>query len=941
MRSAEGSETKADCEDPMIKAACLIDDDSCPAECKESSSDEKEDTVVKSGDLAVSAKAADGKKALIGGVSDLDTITFKTSEDVTISSITLERYGYSTKEQVKSVQLEDEDGNIIADAKEINSKGQVKLTLKKDYKTVDGVFKATVVLTTNDGQAEGLADNEKFTNGSTIGFKVIAAESTAKNLNLDDYEPYTYDLVNYAGSAVKFSSRNSATKDYNFEANKLYEVAKFRVKAPSDSAILVKGFTLTDDKLAEDFNDVPTPDDDDDDTVTWKGNAIDADKYAKDVTVTVDGKEVSGLKWKINKDDELVVSFDEVEVAGKETATIAVNMSFNEEFDKFGESVQYYIAELSKFNATDKKTGTRVSQDNEGTIESLRENAKWTVYTFKWAKTKLSGTKLWTVNAAAGSTNVKVAEGNITIAEAIRWDVVVSVDANTIAAVDEMRLVINWEEYDWKKNINTGKVTFKWVEIEKSGKVEIRVDLKSTDEIDGITNVTFSESLNSGSFAGFKYDESGKAADGEITGSINISDIRIQAAKASLSNSKSTKVELVAGETNRKTIFEGTYEAKKGAVTLKNFEITATANMIINANANKQPTFYVTIDNDEYDAKWSVNDNKAIWDIDDIEVADGKSVKVKVEIEFTPDVDDITAYNTFNIALEGEDEDNNPAGAADEDTVRVEVVEQGTINVTDSSAKKTILLRSNRNLAEFTIKPSKSSDDEIILNTIEFTFESDAQDIDYTDLKFTIDDDDYTSTTNPAIVPAGAADTYVITQIGTSVPSKWVVVKVTLKSEPEEIAKVNLNISEINEKEINSEFSKYYVPATVKITQNNGKGKDTTTYTAVFDNDTSNTISNLKLYVSGACGTTYPDGIDSTADDTVGAGFCEVASKESLSESAEGNKLSANNADTSHSIAAVYYKVGNTPVTILKTEFENFFENAYSDDDLMVYSNKS
>jgi hypothetical protein len=50
----------------MIKAACLIDDDSCPAECKESSSDEKEDTVVKSGDLAVTAKAADGRKALIG-----------------------------------------------------------------------------------------------------------------------------------------------------------------------------------------------------------------------------------------------------------------------------------------------------------------------------------------------------------------------------------------------------------------------------------------------------------------------------------------------------------------------------------------------------------------------------------------------------------------------------------------------------------------------------------------------------------------------------------------------------------------------------------------------------------------------------------------------------------------------------------------------------------
>jgi hypothetical protein len=44
--------------------------------------------------------------------------------------------------------LEDEDGNIIADAKTLNNKGQVKLTLKKDYKTVDGTYKATVVVKT-------------------------------------------------------------------------------------------------------------------------------------------------------------------------------------------------------------------------------------------------------------------------------------------------------------------------------------------------------------------------------------------------------------------------------------------------------------------------------------------------------------------------------------------------------------------------------------------------------------------------------------------------------------------------------------------------------------------------------------------------------------------------------------------------------------------------
>jgi len=877
----------------------------------------------------------------------LDTITFKTSEEVTISSITLERYGYSTIDDIETVQLEDEDGNVIADAKEPNSKGQVKLTLKKDYKTVDGTFKATVVVTTRTLPGTAAPYNDpKLKNGSTLGFKVISAESTAKNLNLDDYNPYTYDLVNYAGSAVQFSSRNSATKDHNFEAGEAYEIAKFRVKAPADAAILVKGFTLTDDQLTEDA------------VVTWKGNVIDADKYAKDVTVTINGKEVKGLKWNINKSDELVISFNEVEIAWKETATIAVSMSFTEEFDNFWKSVQYYIADLTKFNAIDKKTETRVS-DPTKTLEALRANKKWTVYTFKGGKIKLSGTKLWVVNAAAGSTNVKVAEWEINITEAIRWDVVVTLkDNDSVTAIDEIRLVVNGEEYDGTRDAANKKFTFKGVEIEKSGKVEVRVDLKSSDELGAISAITFAESLNSASFINFKYDETSEPIDSDrISGSLSVSNVRIQAAKANLKNNNTKKVELVIGETNRKTIFEGTYEAKKWAVTLKNFEVTSTAPLAINAGSTKMPTFYVTIDNEEYDANWLANNckdasNNAIacakWDIDDIEVADGKSVNVKVEIEYTPADAANGGYNTFNIALEWEDEDNNEAGKADEDTVRVEVVKQGTIDVTDSSAKKTVLLRSDRTVAEFRIKPSKSSDDEIILNTFKFRWLNGAiktatAATDEEWLKINIDGDDYTTTSNPKIVADG--NDWKIENIGTSIPAEWLVVKVSLKSEYETATKRMFIVSEINGKAINSEFTKYYVPAKLKITQNNAKGKDTTTYTAELDNDTSLTVAALKLYVdqvSWACpaGTTAGTITWLTTK-------CVIASKDSLSEwSAEDNKFSANNADSARSITAISYEVGtisdqNPAIVILKSEFENFFENAYGDDDLMVYSNKS
>ena len=99
MRADEGATEKADCNDPVVKAACLLDSEACPAECKESSED-KTDEVVKSGSLVVTADAATGRSAIKGAASDLDTLTFKTSENVEITKVVLERYGYSTQDDV-------------------------------------------------------------------------------------------------------------------------------------------------------------------------------------------------------------------------------------------------------------------------------------------------------------------------------------------------------------------------------------------------------------------------------------------------------------------------------------------------------------------------------------------------------------------------------------------------------------------------------------------------------------------------------------------------------------------------------------------------------------------------------------------------------------------------------------------------------------------------
>jgi hypothetical protein len=287
----------------------------CPAACREDAKDE--DKVVKSGDLAITAKATEGRKVVVPGVSDTDTITFKSSEEVEITKVVLERYGYSDADLVDEVRLEDQDGNVIADGKGL-SKDKATLTIKKDYRATDGTLKATIVVSTTGTTA-----------GGTIGFKVVDVESSAKNLNLEDYTPYTYDTVNYSGTTVEVNIKGTA-KDYNYEEGESYEIARLQVKAGS-SIVSVKGFTLT------------------------NAGKLDMEKFLNKLTVKADGKDVDGLKYSINRDDQLVVSFDEMTIDMNKRVLFVVSATLAD-FDDYGDNVAYYLGSKSDINATEKKT---------------------------------------------------------------------------------------------------------------------------------------------------------------------------------------------------------------------------------------------------------------------------------------------------------------------------------------------------------------------------------------------------------------------------------------------------------------------------------------------------------------------------------------------------------------------------------------------------------
>jgi hypothetical protein len=286
----------SECNDPAVLLACSLGSDSCPAACKDNEAvvdEEGNPVVVKSGDLSITATAATNRKAIIGSTSDLDTITLKASEAITLNSLTLERFGYSSADGTITVWLEDENGTEITSHKTLTSKDEVTLSIKKDYKELDATDTITIVSSISDTAKAG-----------TLGFKVTAADSSAKNLDLSDYDPYTYDMVEYKGTNVNVEVKGKNTQ-YNYTEGEYYEVARLKVSANS-SNILVNGFSF-----------INNPD----------GTKLDLSDFVDDVKVTVNGEKVGKVSYNAKKSD-FDVNFDSITIENKKNATFVIEVSF-------------------------------------------------------------------------------------------------------------------------------------------------------------------------------------------------------------------------------------------------------------------------------------------------------------------------------------------------------------------------------------------------------------------------------------------------------------------------------------------------------------------------------------------------------------------------------------------------------------------------------------
>ena len=830
MRS-EGNDAVVDCEDPMTVIACTTDTDACPAKCREAASDET-DGVVKAGDLAVKSSAAEDRKVVVQAwdpeadwaVSDLDTLTFRTSEEVTLTKVVLEKYGYADASLVKSVWLEDEDGTVISNKANVTTKGLATLSLKKDYKKVDGTLNATIVVETVNGS----------TVGWTIGFKVKDVTSTAANVDLGNYKAYQYDVVAYNGTVATVTAR-AWEKSYNYEAWESYEVAKFKVKAPEDSSIVVRGFTLTNEwELTASEEGASAPE------------RLDISKFLDKVSVKVDGKDAKAT-YKINKKELTISLSSDVELAARQTLEVVVYASLDEDFDEYGTAIHFAMA--SAWLSASDKNDARITVDVDG--------AAFMSYIFKWGKVKFTSTKLGNVDAALGSVDVKIAEWNVTVAEPVEWSVsfavkwVTSGNANSADAIDTIRLFVGEDEFEG--NVANGVATFEDVEISESGKVRILVDLKEGVEYENLY-ITF------GSLE-WDLEYTDGEGDAETSGPIYVSRLNLTAAKWSLTNSLTSKndAEFKNGELNTIVVFDGTYTAKKQDVELQEWSIEGDA---LELNNKTKVRFLVTVGN--ADGEDDYVNGAAEGDLsEDVLVKVGESVKVKVEaeidaneVEICPTEADAEApcefpkeLGRFTLTLNGVDMNDNPAGEASRKTVALSIVKIGSVVIETPSTAKTVLRKAaDQPLASVTVKPEGNS--EATIESVVINYEMEALE-DLSDWDDMDPDEIFTLYVDWDPVEFEMGDGTITAEwLSVNIKSEWAEVKLELNEE----WAIDFLVTSItvNTETSAKQFRKMFVPALVKISAQKDLNGLKTVFTYSVEKKSSDHVYNVEIKLDEA-----------------------------------------------------------------------------------------
>ena len=825
MRADESYTPVEGCSAEELLACITADDyDACIAECN--GGEEPEDPIVtKKGTLNVSAVANNWVKAIIDGVSELDTIKLNASEAINVEKVTLERYGYTKNAGVK-VWLENTDGVVISNEKELTTtKDDIALTIKKDFRDATDTKEYVIVadiaawecddgvsLTETACTAGGGAWTVNHTAGETIWFKVTDVVSSAETLKIASYTPTEYTLAVNNSSAITATLKGK-TMTYNYAEWESYQVAKVRVQA-SNAEISVNGLTIR---------------------TAWVHD-LDLKRFVDKVEVLWDDGIALRLSATDVKADSIKVTFPAQTIAAKKNADFTILLKLKD-FDMFGQKAEFDMAD-GDLAAIETKTSTRVNT-------TVANKTPGYVYTFEWSKIKVTNTNLWNVSAAKWANDVVVAEWTIEINEPVELNSFTITPTLTKGTekIESLELWLNGSLVE-EATLTAGKFVFPKTLIEKSGKLQFVADIDDTSTDGTVTFSPFNKTALTVAGKVGKYDESGKSIDANnFAGAITFSRLNIEFAKWNLENTLTKKVEIITDWTStKKVVFDGTYTASKGDVYLNEMTITETAGKKL--ATDESISFYLTINGEEVSDSTINNTTTTTLNetFGDVLIKKWEKATIKVEAEVVAN----TAKDlVYELQLDWEDADGAAITPSAENMTTISLVTAGSVTVVATTSNDVMLRWSNVSLAKFTVK-SNLEWTRLVDFAVSWLQEPDTTTFAANDIKVTVDwtvldsTSDYTITAWALAISAGVIDE--------AVDSDGIVVEIIYKWELAD-GTYNVVLDTVNTSTINKTFTKYVVPALVKVTSQENLW-DTTKYTfSVEKADESYDISALTLSV--------------------------------------------------------------------------------------------
>ena len=319
-----------------------------------------------------------------------------------------------------------------------------------------------------------------------------------------------------------------------------------------------------------------------------------------------------------------------------------------------------------------------------------------------------------TIEAAAGSTDVEIAKGKLTVAEPVKFGGVKALvaKASTANILSALKIEIGGSTYELTR-ANDGKTYSTTDEIYVSRTSDVRIIANIESNASENSSVEFTTNLNGNLFKDVTFentDETKTDVQTYVAGSINISKLTIKTPTFSVTNKAKNNAKVVRGNADPVIIFDGEVSTNKDNISVTELRISKST-MVGDLSGNDTIDLTIYVNGDEYVSTATWNASKSYVSFNNIgNVEKGKTMKLKIEA--TPNVATETNIDSivFKLDAEGSDSQSNKTEATNIRTSKLEFAANAEVTIANSSATSTVeVASSNTEILKFKADVENSS----------------------------------------------------------------------------------------------------------------------------------------------------------------------------------------------------------------------------------------